>query len=245
MLHTTEDSKLDPRAKKTILLLFLTLFLDLVGFSIIFPMFPALAKYYLEIDADNYFLKAIFEYINLFTATNDVQMNKVVLFGGALGALYSVLQFIAAPLWGSLSDRIGRRPVLLISIFGLFISYIIWIFAGNFTLLILARFIGGIMGGNISTATAAIADVTTSKTRAKGMAFVGIAFALGFIFGPALGGALSMVNPLDISPELARYGVNPFSLPAMLAAILSLINFIYIVLRFKETLNKQTLVHNE
>lgn len=230
---------LSPKAKKTIKIVFLTLFLDLVGFSIIFPMFPALAKYYLLNDADNWFLKAIFGQIESLTNAGGVDMNSVVLFGGALGALYSLLQFFAAPIWGSLSDRYGRKPMLLVSLAGLLVSYILWIFSGSFTLLILSRFIGGIMGGNLSVATATIADVTTPKTRSRGMAFVGIAFALGFIFGPAIGGALTIVDPTEHFPNLISLGVNPFSYPALLAAILTLINIISIMIQFEETLDKE------
>lgn len=236
-LETKQSTPMDAKTKKTIKVVFFTLFLDLVGFSIIFPMFPALAKYYLETDPNNYFLNLIFGSIAQLTQVGGSSMSSVVLFGGALGALYSVLQFFAAPLWGGISDRIGRKPVLLVSVFGLFLSYVMWIFAGSFTLLILARFIGGIMGGNLSTATAAVADVTDETNRSKGMAFVGIAFALGFIFGPALGGLLTLANPLDYFPALEAYGLNPFSFAAALAAILSFINFFMVLTRFEETLN--------
>lgn len=230
---------LNPHAKSTIKLLFLTLFLDLVGFSIIFPMFPALAKYYLENDSNNFFLQAIFNSISSFTNIGGVDVNSIVLFGGVLGALYAFLQFIMAPIWGVLSDRYGRRPILLVSIFGLFISYVLWIFSGSFTLLILARAIGGIMGGNLSVATAAVADVTDQSNRSKGMAFVGIAFALGFIFGPALGGLLTLVDLTQFYPILKSFGVNPFSSAALLASVLSLINLIFIARRFKETLPEE------
>lgn len=242
----TEEKKeaLSPKAKASIKIIFLTLFLDLIGFSIIFPMFPALAKYYLEVDPNNYFLNLIFGSITTLTSLGGTDMSAIVLFGGALGALYSLLQFIAAPLWGGLSDKIGRKPVLLISLTGLLLSYVLWIFSGSFTLLILARFIGGIMGGNISTATAVVADVTTPATRSRGMAFVGIAFAFGFIFGPALGGLLTLSNPLDANPQWASMGVNPFSYAAVLAAVLSLINIILIIFKFEETLDKSKVPEN-
>ena len=145
---------------------------------------------------------------------------------------------MAAPVWGSLSDKYGRKPILLTTIFGLMVSYLIWGFSGSFTWLIFARFIGGIMGGNISTVTAAIADVTDRSNRSKGMAFVGIAFALGFIFGPAIGGILTAINPLEHFPELEAYGINPFSYPAFLAAILSAINLFFVYFKFEETLQK-------
>ncbi len=117
-------SKLPPETKRILKLIFLTMFLDLVGFSIIFPMFPAMAKHYLTVDADNFILKGMMNLIaNIQSySSGPTNMSTIVLFGGLLGALYSLLQFIAAPLWGGISDRIGRRPVLLISVFGLWIS---------------------------------------------------------------------------------------------------------------------------
>ena len=234
-------SKLPEASKKILKLMFLTMFLDLVGFSIIFPMFPAMAKYYLEVDSNNFFLSGMMNLISniqtiSLSADGTPQMSTIVLFGGLLGALYSLLQFLAAPMWGAISDRIGRRPVLLISVFGLLVSYIIWIFSGSFTLLILARLIGGLMSGNMSIASAVVSDVTDAKNRSKGMAAIGIAFALGFVFGPALGGILSLYNPLVEYPNLAAYGVNPFSTPAFLAAGLCLVNFITIWKSFPETL---------
>ena len=230
---------LDPNAKKTIKIVFLTLFLDLVGFSIIFPLFPSLAKYYLEVDADNVFLKAIFGTIETLTSAGGSNFSSIVLFGGALGALYSLLQFIAAPFWGSLSDKIGRKPVLIISVSGLALSYLLWFVSGSFTVLVIARLIGGIMGGNISTATAVVADVTTKENRSRGMAFIGIAFALGFIIGPAMGGLLSFIDLTKIYPILIEYGVNPFSMPAIIAFILSLFNVYWLITQFKESLPEE------
>lgn len=233
-----EVEPMSEKAKSSLKLVFLTLFLDLIGFSIIFPLFPTLAKHYLTVDSDNYFLKLIFGSItSLTTHAGATNFNSIVLFGGALGAIYSLLQFIAAPFWGSLSDKVGRRPILLVSVFGLFLSYVLWFFSGNFTLLILARFIGGIMGGNISTATAVVADVTTKANRSKGMATIGIAFALGFIFGPAFGGIFSLIDLTKHYPMLSNFGVNPFSMAALVAAILSLFNFVNLYFKFEETLN--------
>lgn len=232
-------------SKKVLKLMFLTMFMDLIGFSIIFPMFPAMAKHYLSVDKDNFFLSAMMNLISnvqniSLSADGTPQMSTVVLFGGLLGALYSLLQFIAAPFWGGVSDRIGRRPVLLISVFGLFLSYVIWFFSGSFTLLIIARLLGGLMSGNLSIASAVVSDITDSKNRSKGMAVIGIAFAFGFIFGPAFGGILSMVDLTQKFPNLVAYGVNPFSTPALLAAILSFINFFTIWKSFPETLKKGT-----
>ncbi|HXH29645.1 MAG TPA: ferrochelatase [Bacteriovoracaceae bacterium] len=241
-------SALPPESKKILKLMFLTMFMDLVGFSIIFPMFPAMAKHYLSVDSDNFFLSGMMNLIGNIQSISggsdgSLKMSTVVLFGGLLGALYSLLQFLAAPMWGTISDRIGRRPVLLISVFGLFLSYILWIFSGSFTLLIAARLVGGLMSGNLSIASAVVSDVTDEKNRSKGMAVIGIAFALGFVIGPAMGGILSMYNPILHHPEWAAYGVNPFSAPALLAAVLCFINFFTILKSFPETLKPGTKAH--
>ncbi len=241
-------SALTPESKKILKLMFLTMFLDLVGFSIIFPMFPAMAKYYLSVDRDNFFLSGM---MNLIESIQTIslgpdgapQMSTIVLFGGLLGALYSLLQFLAAPVWGSISDRVGRKPVLLISVFGLFVSYVMWFFSGSFTTLILARLVGGLMSGNLSIASAVVSDVTDEKNRSKGMAAIGIAFALGFVFGPALGGILSLYNPIAHYPALEAWGVNPFSAPALLAAVLCFFNFFTIFRSFPETLKRGAARH--
>jgi MFS family permease len=162
-----------------------------------------------------------------------------VLFGGILGSLYSILQFICAPLWGAYSDRVGRRKVLLITISGLALSYIAWFFAESFWVLVFARVLGGAMGGNLSVATAAVADTTTREKRSSGLAIIGIAFGLGFIVGPAIGGLLATIDLTAIAPGLKAYGVNPFSLPALVSLILTVINLIWVSRRFKETLPEE------
>ncbi len=230
------STPLNPQAKSTLKMVFATLFLDLVGFSIIFPLFPALAKHYLEVDGDNPFLRLIFDGVARWASAGGGDISSVVLFGSALGALYSLLQFVAAPLWGTLSDKIGRRPVLITSLAGLTLSYALWFFSGSFTLLIFARFIGGIMAGNISTATAVVGDVTERQNRSKGMAIIGIAFALGFILGPALGGITSLLDLSAVFPASQSWGVNPFSLPALLAFVLSAVNLVWVARSFPETL---------
>jgi ferrochelatase len=232
-----KNEPLSKESKSILKVVFLTLFLDLVGFSIIFPMFPSLAKYYLELDPENFFLKSILDSISWMTGFFGApsRISPIVLFGGTLGALYSFLQFLAAPFWGVISDKIGRRSVLLVSVAGLALSYLIWFFSGSFTLIVIARIIGGLMGGNISTATAVVADITTRKNRSKGMAFVGIAFAFGFIIGPAIGGLLCLIDFTQIFPESKAIGVNPFSAPALFAFLLSVINVIFIFKKLPET----------
>lgn len=229
---------LDPRARSVLAIMFVTLFLDLVGFSIIFPLFPSLLKHYMEVEGGEGLIGAIVDTLVRFTETSGgpTDIGVIVLFGGVLSSLYSLLQFAFAPLIGSLSDRFGRRPVLLISIAGIVVSYAIWVFAGRFYVLVLARILGGIMAANISTASAVVADVTSQVNRPKGMAIIGMAFGLGFIIGPAMGGFASEVNLLEYWPDLAKYGINPFSMPALVAFVLAVGNLVFVAVRFPETL---------
>lgn len=228
------------RTRHVMGIVFVTLLLDLAGFSIIFPLYPSLLEYYMETGHDSGLLTAVLAGIDWFAhVTGAGAGRQVVLFGGLLGSLYSLLQFVFTPLLGTLSDRYGRRPILLFSIGGIVVSYALWCVSGRFELLIVSRLIAGIMSANISTASAAIADVTTGKGRSKGMALVGAAIGLGFILGPAIGGIFSEVNLLDAHPEWARFGVNPFTVPAAAALVLSLANWIWVFLRFEETLGLQ------
>jgi MFS family permease len=153
-----------------------------------------------------------------------------------LGSLYSILQFLCAPLWGAWSDRVGRRKVLLVTISGLALSYVLWFFAASFWVLILARIIGGAMGGNLSVATAAVADGTTREKRSSGLAIVGIAFGLGFITGPGIGGLAAKIDLTAWQPALEAYGINPFSVPALVSLLLALVNLGWVWSRFEETL---------
>lgn len=213
----------------------LTVFLDLVGFSIIFPLFPAMLEHYLALEGEGSLLASGITWLRAAAsgAGDNAELYTIVLFGGILGSLYSLLQFIASPLWGALSDRIGRRPVLIVTIAGTALSYLLWVFAGNFLLLVLSRTLGGAMAGNLSVATASIADVTDAKNRAKGMGLLGAAFGVGFIFGPALGGLLST---LRIDEWMNLWGLNPFSASAFGAFVLALVNWVWVLRRFDETL---------
>lgn len=222
--------------------IFLTLFLDLVGFSIIFPLFPAMLDYYLPGGAGgNNLLGQLIAPLASWaeqSGAEDPRFMTAVLFGGILGSLYSILQFVCAPLWGAYSDRVGRRRVLLITIAGMTLSYVAWFFAASFWVLILARIVGGIMGGNLSVATAAVADITTREKRSGGLAIIGIAFGLGFIVGPAIGGLSAMIDLTTLLPSLTALGVNPFSVPALISLALTLINLIWVYRCFGETLSE-------
>ena len=112
---------------------------------------------------------------------------NTVLFGGFLGSIFSFLQFIASPIIGGLSDRFGRKPLMVATCVGISVSYLLWVLSSNFAIFVLARIIGGVSKGNVSLSTAIVTDVTTPATRGKGMAMIGVAFSLGFLFGPMIG----------------------------------------------------------
>jgi multidrug resistance protein len=140
--------------------IFLTVFIDLAGFGLVIPVLP----YYAQ------------------------RLGVGGVGFGALLGMYSLMQFLATIVLGRLSDRVGRRPILLISILFSFSGYLVFAFAGSYTMLFLGRTISGFSAGNISVAQAYIADITTPKERSRGMALIGAALGLGFIVGPALGG---------------------------------------------------------
>ena len=239
--NAAESEPLSPQARSALIAMFVTLFIDLVGFSIIFPLFPAMLEHYLATEGTEGALGALVSGLERFASATGGPggAGVTVLFGGVLGSLYSLLQFACAPILGSLSDRHGRRPILLLSIAGILVSYVMWFFAGSFLWLVLSRTIGGMMAGNISTASAVVADVTSAKNRSKGMALIGMAFGLGFILGPAIGGFTAMIDLTERWPGLADYGVNPFSAPALAAALLALVNLLFVLFRFKETLRPE------
>ena len=228
------------RKRATFGVVFLTIFLDMVGFSVIFPLFPAMLDHYLDRESilGGGLLTDFVHSLQGLGFEGDSQNKdfrfETVIFGGALGSLYAILQFFFAPVWGRLSDKIGRRPVLMFTLAGTCLGYGLWIFAGDFWVLVISRVLGGIASGNLSVATASIADVTSRESRSKGMAFVGVAFGLGFIIGPALGGFASQWSWGN--EENYFFGLNPFSLAALISFCLALINLFWLVFSFKETL---------
>ena len=171
--------------RASLLVLFLTVFIDLIGFGMVIPFLSFYAREY---------------------GASDVMVGAVV-------GVYSIIQFFFAPVWGRLSDRIGRRPVILISLTASCTGYFLFGIAHGLTLLFVSRVIAGAGGANIGTAQAYIADSTTAENRAKGMGLIGAAFGMGFILGPPLSGILSSVG--------IRHGLPGNLVPGMCAAALS------------------------
>lgn len=174
-------------------ILFFTVFIHLLGFGIIIPLLPYFAERF---------------------GASGVTV-------GLLTTSFSLAQFLFAPIWGRLSDRIGRRPVLLGSLILTGISYLVFAVAGSLPVLFISRIFAGVAGATLSTAQAYIADTTTSENRTRGMGLIGAAFGMGFIFGPAMGGVLS------------RWG---FSVPAYAAAGLALTAFLFALFLLPESL---------
>jgi MFS family permease len=222
------------RAPSGLGVVFLVLFVDLVGFSIVFPLFGHMLDYYTTHDR-GLLAWAMGVVDAWFPGAQPWQ--RAALFGGLIGAGYSAVQFLAAPFWGRLSDHIGRRPVLIVSCAGNTLAYLIWIVADDFAILLLSRLLAGVMTGNVAAANAAVADISTPATRAKGMGILGMAFGLGFILGPVIGGiSYELLPRIDQIPWLAALGANEFSTPALVAFLLSAWNLLWIVTRFRETL---------
>jgi MFS family permease len=215
-------------------LIFLTVFMDIVGFSIIIPLFPHLLDHYIRTEGA---AGTLIGSLNSAAESmgGDTVFKKTVLFGGLLSTLYSLLQFVFSPIWGALSDRLGRRRILTITLAGNALSYLLWIFAAQFWVVVVTRLVSGMMAGNIAVASAAAADITDEKERTKGMAVVGIAIGLGFVFGPVIGGLASSVQ-FAHGTAVGSFGLNPFSVPAAIAASLALLNFLLVVKFFPETL---------
>jgi MFS family permease len=239
-MDSSSTSGASPEVRqKTARIIFFTLFLELAGFSVIFPLFPAILDYYLPL-AGGEGNSLLERWIGLLISLNPLDEPNpwmtAVLFGGTLASLYGILQFIMSPILGRLSDKYGRRRLLLFTLSGTAISYLIWFLSGSFLLLVISRLIGGAMAGNIAVASAAMADITPRAKRSQGMALIGVAFGVGFIFGPLLGGFAAQFNLLDAFPGLAAWGINPFSVAALVSLGLTIINLFWVYRCFPETL---------
>ncbi|MDP5094151.1 MAG: TCR/Tet family MFS transporter [Polaribacter sp.] len=181
--------------------IFITLLIDVIGWGIIIPVIPALIEELIQGD-----------------------ISEAAKIGGWLTFAYAITQFIFAPFVGNLSDKFGRRPIILLSLFGFTLDYILLALAPTITWLFIGRIIAGITGASITTASAYIADISTPENRAKNFGMIGAAFGLGFIIGPVIGGLLG------------QYGAR---VPFYATAILCFLNFLYGYFILPESLSKE------
>ena len=201
--------------KSALATVFLVVVIDLLGFGIVLPLLPFYAQ--------------------------EFSASAVTI--GLLYSVYSFMQLIFSPIWGSWSDRIGRRPIMLMSTFGAVIAYTIFGLAESLTVLFISRIVAGTMGGNISTAQAYIADVTDEENRARGMGLIGAAFGIGFVIGPATATALihpafhEFVGSIGFVQFAEWMSSNRFALPGFFAAFLSFCSFLMVLLKLPETVD--------
>ena len=220
--------ELETKTHPTVYVVFFSLLLDLLAFTMILPLLPSLLDHYRLNDKDGLYTSlsnSISYFRDLLGAP---EKYTSVLFGGFLGSMFSLLQFIISPITGGLSDYYGRKRILLISLVGIVFSYGLWAISSNFALFVLARFVGGLSKGNISLSMAIITDVSNKENRGKGMALVGIAFSLGFIFGPMIGAIFSKFSD--------KTTIDWFAYPAYFAMCLATLDVLFCIFCLKETL---------
>ncbi|MBZ0256883.1 MFS transporter [bacterium] len=181
------------KQRRTLTLVFFTVFLDLLGFGILIPLLPYVATDY---------------------GATSFEV-------GLLMAIYSLAQFIFAPVWGRLSDKVGRRPIMILSLIGSVVGYLMFAFSHTLTMLFISRLLSGAAAANISTANAIVADVMPPEKRTKGMGLVGAAIGLGFVFGPAVASVF--------------VGKDDYMLPFLIAAGLSAFDLLLVFFILPET----------
>lgn len=181
--------------------IFITLMIDITGLGLIIPVMPALIK---ELTGEG--------------------ISRASEYGGWLVFTFAVMQFLFSPVLGGLSDQYGRRPIVLIALFGFAIDYLLLAFAPTLLWLFVGRALAGVTGASITTATAYIADISTKENRAQNFGMIGAAFGLGFIIGPVIGGLLGSFGP---------------RVPFMVAAALTFVNFLYGYFVLPESLKKE------
>lgn len=193
-------------SKKGLATVFLVVLIDLMGFGIVLPLLPFYADRF--------------------------HVSPVAI--GILYSIYSLMQLVFSPFWGSLSDRVGRRPIMLVSTIGSFIAYLMFAFSDTFALLFISRLVAGMMGGNISTAQAYVADVTNEENRSRGMGMIGAAFGMGFVVGPAL--ATVLIQPFITDALHLTGSTHHYVLPGLVAAGMSLMSVLLVIFKLPESL---------
>ncbi|KAM4809113.1 major facilitator superfamily domain-containing protein 10 [Rhinophrynus dorsalis] len=224
----------DQRSRRVITVVFLALLIDLLGFTLILPLFPSVLDHFSKTNDTLYqTLQRTVDWFALSVGVPQERKYNSVLFGGLIGSIFSLLQFISSPLTGATSDYLGRRRTMMITAVGLIVSYALWAVSRSFGVFILSRVVGGLSKGNVSLCTAIIADLPSPKSRSTGMAMIGVAFSLGFTLGPMIGAYFAMNAA---SEELF------YVQPALLALSFSVVDLMFIFLLLPETLTKENRV---
>ena len=187
--------------KAAVNFIFITVLLDIIGFGIIIPVLPGLLEGMMDIDS-----------------------NEAAVYGGYVLFAFAITQFLFSPFMGNLSDQYGRRPIILLSLFGFVIDYLLLAIAPTFGWLVVGRLIAGFFGASFSTANSYIADVSTEENRSKNFGMLGAAFGVGFIIGPLMGGLLGEIG---------------LRVPFYVAAALTFINLLYGYFILPESLTKE------
>jgi len=225
-------------------IVFLSLILDLFAFTIPLPLFPRIIEWYTvrEISDPNGLLSRTLRFVSavrgvFYKPLQNSQRWDIVFLGGLMGSAFSTLQFLVSPHIGSLSDKYGRRNILLISMIGNILSALIWVRSTTFASYMLSRVIGGLSEGNVQLATAILSDISTPANRSRALAHVGIAFAICFCIGPPIG-AYFASRPVPLSGAL-QMELNVYAVPALLTLALLVAETLFLAVALPETRNTQ------
>ncbi|EQB56292.1 hypothetical protein CGLO_03714 [Colletotrichum gloeosporioides Cg-14] len=240
----TSSGAFEPKTRKRVLrVIAVSLLLDLISFTFILPLFPKLLEFYRDREAGPAtanatepatLLQSVLSGLNRYKAAFARPIDSrydIVLLGGALGSLFSLLQAIASPLIGHLSDRHGRRTALLASMCGNILSVLLWVVAVDFRTFVASRVVGGLSEGNVQLATAMATDISDEQSRGSTMALIGACFSIAFTFGPGLGAWLSSISTVK---------ENPFATAAGFSLFLILTETLYLYFCLPETLPSLT-----
>ncbi|GAA5985346.1 hypothetical protein JCM10908_006939 [Rhodotorula pacifica] len=248
------DGKDGAAARRAVRVVFVALLVDLLAFTMPLPLFPRIIEGFVEQEARHPFgsptllsrtldaVRSIRAYLFSFSSLRTVTDSRwdLTLLGGLLASLFSTCQFLVSPRLGKLSDRYGRRPVLLATMVGNLLSALLWLFADNFALYAASRIVGGLAEGNVQLSIAIITDITSPEARARSLALVGAAFSLAFTLGPSLGAYLSgrtfgRGSVVTLPGGSKEIRLNSYAVPAAMTVALLAFETIYLWLRLPET----------
>lgn len=231
-------------------IVFLSLVLDLFAFTIPLPLFPRIIEWYTQresSDPHGFLSRTLWAVSTIrgwfYKPSINTQRWDIVLLGGLMGSVFSTLQFIVSPYIGSLSDKYGRKKILLLSMIGNILSALVWIKSTTFASYMLSRVIGGLSEGNVQLAIAILSDITTPANRAKALAHVGIAFAICFCIGPPIG-AYFASRPVALGQYLLGTELNVYAAPAILTLILLVAETAFLAVALPETRGKKPTVQS-